>query len=437
MKRLALCLLVLLAASLLAHAGPSCPSTTTPCSNEPVCDRADVLLCEDWEDGNHVGWDWNGGWDSCMKIAGSGGYNSPNALRAHIAAGDAGKGPLGEKPECGYPGTMGTSASVQDAPLFMRFYVKFSPGYQFMCTNAQKLAYLRAVRGDQSVWRNMLGVQAAVGSDDLITNRCPDNARGRFVMDNGLHTQLWRYNGGGTEPLIASDKWYCVEWELKGSTPGQANGRFNIWVDDRPYMSYSGVDLKSTGDPITMMPYLSQYFGGNPSPAHPAQDVYYDQIVTARQRIGCMGGTAPPITPDPPPVDPIVTACPCANPESISFNPVEGMTTYVRMSEGGAVVPSSEANADTFLAAGTFRYKCLAARVSAPPGEGSWTVTVRDDGVDKLATCTIAGTNRACVWSGSTSPVAPLSLLALKVVGSANVIPAGEMSVGWCTEPMP
>src|SRR2546428_9818279 len=67
---------------------------------EPVCSRPDVVLCEDWDDGNHTGWDWNSTWDTgriCYVETGQGtSFRGTGAMVMHWGAGLNGG--------AGYPG---------------------------------------------------------------------------------------------------------------------------------------------------------------------------------------------------------------------------------------------------------------------------------------------------------------------------------------------
>lgn len=286
----------------LAQVAPANPG-----SHESVCGRSDVLFCDDFEDGDHAGWDWASGWDRCMAFNGTGGFNSADAMRATIPARPGKCGGAGAScfvdsecgaqkcldflgtgdtsgTECGYPGrALSPAQSVQTQPLYQRFYVKYGPGYYFFDWSIQKMAYFVSRVNENLVWRIMLGAQAKSGTD---------RSHWKLGADAIGHDPVWYHNGPAPE-VMDSNTWYCVEAMLKGNTPGQADGHITVWVNDQVYLDYDHQNLKSTGDPLTMAPWLSHYYGGNPGPPHPAQDVYYDNVVVARQRIGC-AGTAPP-----------------------------------------------------------------------------------------------------------------------------------------------
>lgn len=304
-----------LASGLLAVLGTASAqlAPANPGSHESVCSRSDVIFCEDWEDGDHAGWDWASNWDRCSAIANAGGFNSPNGLRATIPARPGKCGGSGaichvdsqctggarcldylgtndtSGTECGYPGrALSPSQSVQTQPLYQRFYVKYGPGYYFFDWGLQKLNYFVARVNDVMTWRVEMGAQAKSDNERL---------QWKIGVDAIGHDPIWFHNGTAPK-FMDSNTWYCIEWMVKGNTPGQSDGRITVWVNDQVYLDFSNQNLKSTGDPITMAPWLSHYYGGNPGPPHPSQDISYDNIVVARQRIGCSGtstgGDTPP-----------------------------------------------------------------------------------------------------------------------------------------------
>lgn len=322
-----------------------CPGNGLTCSSEPVCQRpasqGEILLCEDWEaqstptGATLPGWNWASGWDNCTTITSAGGaLGSANALKFRIPESTG----TGNGGECGYPGATGVNTSNGNnpnqpniGPLFLRFYVKFSSNYRFMCTNAQKIAYMRA----SPDWRTMLGLQAWDNDNAAeIANTCDDNTIGRFIIDSGQHVQLWsdedtpdNTDANPATPQVQRDTWYCMEMEVQsntggfsfghcvgGSDPGgqclpfsgycsggtctgynlgNSDGHFKVWKDDKLLMSEDGVTLLATDHNLTEVPYLSQFYGGSTPPTHPEQYVTYDNIVVSRGRIHC-ASTAPP-----------------------------------------------------------------------------------------------------------------------------------------------
>jgi hypothetical protein len=175
-----------------------------------------------------------------------------------------------------------TGIDVHAAPLYMRFYYKVSPGYQFMpyLSTMEKVNYFGTMNDE---WRMMIGL---FDKDQVNFN----SGIGELAIDDVGHVDFWRYNGTANR-YINAGQWYCIEWAVQANTPGQSDGSIKMWVDGKPYLSYTNQNLQATSHLIDRAPWYSQYYGGSPCPAHPAQSMYYDQVVIARQPIGC--GTAP------------------------------------------------------------------------------------------------------------------------------------------------
>ena len=259
--RFAVCLLALYAVGGIVSAQSS---------GESVCARSDILLCEDWEDGDRVGWDWNSNWDGCADIVGVGGYSSPNAMRFSVNADGC---------ECGWPGYYGApSAAVIQNPLYSRFYLKYSANYLFLDWTDQKVLYPAVARVSGSiVWRIMMGIRAKSSTE---------RTQGRLMYDALGHDPRWWWNGTAPQ-YIVPDRWYCIESEVVGNTVGQSDGRLRLWVDDELYMDHQNINLKTTEDPAQLISWMSHYYGGNPCGDHPQHQIWYDQIVVGRSRIGC------------------------------------------------------------------------------------------------------------------------------------------------------
>ena len=95
--------------------------SSTAYAAEPICNRGDILLCEDWADGDHAGWDWNSIWDrhGWYKIAGVGGIDDQNALKVRI--------PENERNTV-HPHHRITP---QQGQTFLRFFIKYQQPFVF------------------------------------------------------------------------------------------------------------------------------------------------------------------------------------------------------------------------------------------------------------------------------------------------------------------
>ncbi len=78
-----------------------------------------------------------------------------------------------------------------------------------------------------------------------------------------------------------------------------------------------------------------------------------------------------------------------------SGNPNEGTDKY--SASGAFTEATDEADRQTILSSGTV--STLIVKVSTPPGSGSWTFTVRKNGVSTALTCSVTGTDTTCADS--------------------------------------
>lgn len=235
-------------------------------------------------------WEWNSSWTSCSAL--TGGYAGTPGLKGTIAARPGhcynGGGNCDQDGDCtgkcnGGSNNNGTCSDVSGCPggdclfcqdylgandttgcecysprfnltatqsaqqtLYMRWYMYFSPGYEFLNTiGLEKLGYFQALvdGGNTQSWRVMFGIQEkAVGNRTV----------GRFGMDKKGHI-VWNYNATTlatvlpiADPDIQSGQWYCVEVGIKGNTlyPTALNdGWVSLKVNDRQYLYYSGQSL--------------------------------------------------------------------------------------------------------------------------------------------------------------------------------------------------
>jgi hypothetical protein len=231
--------------------------------------------------------------------------------------------------------------------LFLRWYVRFSPGF----ASSTKIAgfTVRASNLD-SFWDGSLGAgfkpdgQRNGGGTRIVTSlgqsdTPPGQARfytyhRRMMVDRWTdgNDQLqcryygdalpappgWQHTdsatnaaddyycaGPGTDPwnelgnllsgydpgtYLASDlslpreQWSCLELELAVNTPGQDDGVLRLWLDDQPAGEWIGARFAGSG--AQMKIHALQLTASSPDD-HPEQFSYYDNVVVSTQRIGC------------------------------------------------------------------------------------------------------------------------------------------------------
>lgn len=89
-------------------------------------------------------------------------------------------------------------------------------------------------------------------------------------------------------PPFQLDRWYCVETLATMNTPGQADGRIQLWLDGQPIFDVTGLLLR--GPNHANLKFDSFMFGpyfhfGTPQ----LQSTWLDALVVATDRIGCLG----------------------------------------------------------------------------------------------------------------------------------------------------
>lgn len=97
----------------------------------------------------------------------------------------------------------------------------------------------------------------------------------------------WMWNGGG-HGLLARDRWYCVEQQVKVNRPGQRDGILRAWIDGRLVFERTDVRVRDTPNLRIEQVWMNVYHGGL-TPAPTDMHLYIDNVVIAREYIGPLG----------------------------------------------------------------------------------------------------------------------------------------------------
>ncbi len=210
------------------------PSSMYFNSSEAGCGTdANVILCDDFEDG---------AWyeKNCDQANGSGGLLQTDGWCGTIyndggLAGGTGRcGSAGFKSNCaattgnkGSAGTSNTTGNMADhglsqgsAEVWVRFYTKPLPGYQF----------------GQEKWLTFNADQPGSGGirwGNLMWN-CGGNAGSTGTLSMHFNPPMdicQKQNMGNNIDFVAGN-WYFAEVHYRLNTPGQADGLFELWVDN-------------------------------------------------------------------------------------------------------------------------------------------------------------------------------------------------------------
>jgi hypothetical protein len=105
---------------------------------------------------------------------------------------------------------------------------------------------------------------------------------------NDFENLRWLGARRGEKPLFAGDRvgrWHCVEAGVRLNEPGNENGWFRLWIDDRLDAERTGLNWRGTFAEYGINAvFLENYWNdGAPQP----QERYFDNFVVSTERIGC------------------------------------------------------------------------------------------------------------------------------------------------------
>jgi hypothetical protein len=182
--------------------------------------------------------------------------------------------------------------------VFVRFYVKFDPG----CDYVHHFVTLRANQGLRGgdKWSGFGGAGIRPEGDERFStalepwgnwSRWP--APGKWNFYSYWHEMKisgdGKYWGNSFLPegqeVIPKDKWICSEFMLKENTPGLSDGEQAFWIDGRLLGHWRGINWRKSdslrANALTLESYITDRWTRNPT-----NTVYFDNVVIAREYIG-------------------------------------------------------------------------------------------------------------------------------------------------------
>jgi len=303
--------LLLFVLSIAVQAGEN----TNRSSAEPICERSDILFCENWEDGDHAGWNDFYSWDGANGYGGHtcstgdcpfnyAGFQSNQGILLRLPEND---------PDTIYPRAQFNTPIGANDTVYMRYNVYWSPDFEFNLTNTKNI-YFVTESGRYRVAMQFRPARVTPQSDayESLTEAKPyiHSYTSQIEVEPGSYVDQYassqggdmRYfaNQSGTEDFrIVGGRWYTVELRVTPNPSGRAfGGRIQFWIDGQLMADYDDVSIRKQGetDPIEGV-WVSSYFGGGPQSNHPTQYVIYDNIVVARNYIGLYNGEPMPLPP--------------------------------------------------------------------------------------------------------------------------------------------
>jgi hypothetical protein len=187
-------------------------------------------------------------------------------------------------------------------PVFIRFYVRFDPG----CDYVHHFVTLRANKGFRGGdrWSGFGGAGLRPAGDERFSTalepwgnwgRWPAPGKWNFYsywheMTASPDGKYWG-NSFLPEPqdVIVKDRWICAEFMLKHNTPNRPDGEQACWIDGRLLGHWRGINWRRSeglkANALTLESYVTDRWTRNPTNV-----VYFDNLVIAREYVGPAGG---------------------------------------------------------------------------------------------------------------------------------------------------
>ena len=158
---------------------------------------------------------------------------------------------------------------------FLEYRVKFADGFDFV--RGGKLPGLAGgsapsgsapadgVRGwtGRLMWRTrFLGVS---GQPEQLTCNGISYAKhvhSGFFMDGRQEDDEFWVERDGSDPVMESDVWYKIRQQVRMNTPGQRDGIFRVWLDDRLVLNREDIQFRNIPDLAIDRFFFSTFFGG-------------------------------------------------------------------------------------------------------------------------------------------------------------------------------
>jgi len=94
----------------------------------------------------------------------------------------------------------------------------------------------------------------------------------------------WIKDGLG---VLERNRWYCIEQYFKVNTPGSHDGTLRAWIDGSLAFEKDDVYVRDLASIKIDQVWMNVYHGGT-APASRDMHLYIDNVVIAKQAIGCI-----------------------------------------------------------------------------------------------------------------------------------------------------
>jgi hypothetical protein len=112
-------------------------------------------------------------------------------------------------------------------------------------------------------------------------------AIGSYVYHAGMrekYGEKWGWNLGETG-VLAKNRWYCVEQQVRLNTVDQNDGVLRAWIDGKLVFEKLDIRFRSTDSLKIESAWMNVYHGGTASAPHD-MTLYIDNLVIASRYIG-------------------------------------------------------------------------------------------------------------------------------------------------------
>ena len=254
-----------------------------------IADHPDVIFADNFETGElGAKWDSESIANTLSIVAPENELCGQRCLKAEATLGQNTGGGL-------------TKWFVSADRVFVRFYVRFDPG----CDYIHHFVTLRAnksLRG-RDKWSGFGGAGLLPTGDERFSTALEPwgnwnrfSAPGRWNFYSYWHEMKQshdgKYWGNSFLPELQQDipknQWICAEFMLKHNTPGQADGEQAFWIDGKLLGHWRDINWRKTdslkANALTLETYVTDSWTKNVT-----NIVYFDNVVIAREYIGPAG----------------------------------------------------------------------------------------------------------------------------------------------------
>lgn len=281
-----------------AYVSPTTSDITSECSAR----RPEWIFCDDFETDRLLQYfEYVSDGGSFVRVSGIG-VNGSTGMRARFAVGQVSAGNLklafGRTPAAYFRAV--DSGTANHREVFWRFYLRTQPDWTG--GGGDKLS--RAMILATANW-----AQAAIGHLWSGTSPGPDQAflfldpasgtdaagNLRTTTYNDFPNLRWLGAVQGITPIFDPNhtgQWHCIEVRMRLNDPGQSNGIFEFWINDKLEAQRANLNWVGSYQEYGINAIFLENYWNAGSPV--SQERYLDNFVVSTQRIGCGSSNSAP-----------------------------------------------------------------------------------------------------------------------------------------------